>query len=68
MKNMLLAAGAFLLLFSGALQAQQTYTNPLRAADGQPLRVADPFVFRVDSLYYLTGTTRQGSGFDCYTS
>lgn len=68
MKRMLLAAGALLLTFAGALQAQHTYTNPLRTADGEPLRVADPFVFRVDSLYYLTGTTRQGSGFDCYTS
>ena len=42
-------------------------SNPVRTKDGQPLAVADPFVFRHKGLYYLTGTGGD-SGFDYYTS
>lgn len=52
----------------------KTYVNPLRAEDGKILRVADPFVYKHDGMYYLTGTTgTNGSadgdaGFEYYTS
>ena len=59
------AATTFFFFSSSSIE---TYTNPLRTADGEMIRVADPFVFRYDSLYYLTGTTRQNSGFDIYSS
>lgn len=48
--------------------AQSTYTNPVRTQDGAVIRMADPFVWRLGGVYYMTGTTRQQSGFDLYTS
>ena len=67
-KRLYLTGVGILLATAGIAQTQNTYTNPLRTADGKMIRVADPFVFRYDSLYYMTGTTRQNSGFDCYSS
>lgn len=67
-KRFYLTGLGILLATVGIAQTPGTYTNPLRTADGKMIRVADPFVFRYDSLYYMTGTTRQNSGFDCYSS
>lgn len=67
-KRFYLTGMGILLAAVGIAQTPGTYTNPLRTADGKMIRVADPFVFRYDSLYYMTGTTRQNSGFDCYSS
>lgn len=44
-----------------------SYTNPLKTTDGKLLRVADPYVYSHNGMYYLTGTTG-GDGFDYYTS
>ncbi len=68
LKRLYLTGVGILLATAGIAQTHNTYTNPLRTADGKMIRVADPFVFRYDSLYYMTGTTRQNSGFDCYSS
>lgn len=47
--------------------ARGTYVNPLKTAEGDTLRIADPFVYKHEGMYYLTGTTG-GDGFDYYTS
>lgn len=49
---------------------ERTYTNPQRTTDGKEIRVADPFVFLHNGVYYLTGTTNlpDGQGFAYYTS
>lgn len=44
-----------------------TYTNPLKTTDGDTLHIADPFVYRHEGTYFLTGTTGNDS-FDYYTS
>ncbi|RHR38645.1 hypothetical protein DWX23_13675 [Parabacteroides sp. AF18-52] len=46
------------------------HLNPLKTTDSVALSVADPFVYKFDSLYYLTGTTSlpEGMGFAYYTS
>lgn len=51
-------------------QEGKNYTNPLKTEEGNPLYIADPFVYQHDSVYYLTGTTTlpKGEGFACYTS
>ena len=48
----------------------KTYTNPLKTTDGADIHVADPFVYKAENLYYLTGTTTspEGEGFIYYTS
>ena len=61
LKRLYLTGVGILLATAGIAQTHNTYTNPLRTADGKMIRVADPFVFRYDSLYYMTGTTRQNS-------
>lgn len=75
MKNPCLILSALLcMLFVGCNQPKakrfKTYTNPLLAADSSKLFVADPFVYKYDSVYYMTGTTAlpEGEGFACYTS
>ena len=65
----LLAVVSYFAFFcSGTAVARQGYTNPVRDSNGDMVRVADPFVYRHDGVYYLIGTTRQHNGFDCYTS
>jgi hypothetical protein len=44
-----------------------TYTNPV-LADGHPIHMGDPFAFRADGKYYLTGTTSENEGFQMYRS
>lgn len=43
------------------------FTKPVKTSDGKSLTVADPFVYRHNNTYYLTGTTG-GNGFDYYVS
>lgn len=45
-----------------------TFTNPVRTTEGDPVAVADPFVYKYDGVYYMTGTTAEDRGFDYYTS
>ncbi len=53
-----------------AIKSDRTYVNPLKTTDSTDLFIADPFVYKYDSLYYLTGTTvlPEGEGFAYYTS
>jgi hypothetical protein len=46
---------------------QATYTNPV-FADGHPIHMGDPFAFRAEGEYYLTGTTSENEGFQMYRS
>lgn len=45
-----------------------TYTNPLRTVDGDTIYIADPFVYKHEGIYYMTGTTSVDSKFEYYTS
>lgn len=70
----------FLLLLSVCLLAgckestekvtKHAYTNPLQTTDSTALALADPFVYKHDNLYYMTGTADlpDGAGFVCYVS
>ena len=51
-------------------QEGKNYTNPLKTEEGNPLYIADPYVYQHDTVNYLTGTTTlpKGEGFACYTS
>lgn len=69
--RILLLAGCSLLAAHAAQAGDgKTYTNPVRTVDGQPLHIADPFVYTCKGVYYLTGTTNlpEGKGFAYYTS
>ena len=46
----------------------KTYTTPLKTVDGDTIYIADPFVYRHDGIYYMTGTTSNDPDFDYYTS
>ena len=48
LKRLYLTGVGILLATAGIAQTHNTYTNPLRTADGKMIRVADPFVFRYD--------------------
>ena len=62
---LLLSGGA---LLSGCGRAGTSYVNPLKTAEGDTLRIADPFIYKgADNMYYLTGTSGS-NGFDCYKS
>ncbi len=61
------------LLLTGCRQTgkqNKTYLNPLMTSDSAVLRVADPFAYEHEGVYYLTGTTvlPEGEGFACYSS
>ena len=61
------------LLLAGtscATGEEPVYDNPLRTSAGDTVRLADPFVYESDGLYYMTGTTAsaEASGFDYYVS
>ena len=48
---------------------ESSYTNPLLDKDSAVLHLADPFVYKYDSLYYMTGTGGlQDGNFVCYVS
>jgi len=69
----ILFSSLFILFFSCSGQTaknDKSYVNPLLTADSAKLFVADPFVYKHDSVYYLTGTTvlPEGEGFACYAS
>lgn len=51
-------------------ELSKTYSNPLKTIDGAEIYVADPFVYKYDGIYYLTGTSNlpDGEGFAYYTS
>jgi len=53
-----------------AKSSKKTYTNPVKTTDGKEINVADPFVYKHNNIYYLTGTTTlpDGEGFAYYTS
>ena len=55
---------------SCATGEEPVYDNPLRTSAGDTVRLADPFVYESDGLYYMTGTTAsaEASGFDYYVS
>ncbi len=55
------------LAAAGCGGTKDTYANPLATAEGDTLRIADPFVYKHEGVYYLTGTTGN-DGFDYYTS
>lgn len=62
-----------LLLFAAAWSCpakscKKQYTNPIRTVSGESIRMADPFVYKHDGVYYLTGTSNGDVGFDCYAS
>lgn len=64
-------AGLFFVACSlSTKQSGKTYINPLKTTGGAELLIADPFVYKYGSIYYLTGTTAlpEGEGFACYTS
>ena len=58
---------AAILAAAGCGGTNDTYANPLATAEGDTLRIADPFVYKHEGVYYLTGTTGN-DGFDYYTS
>ena len=47
-----------------------SYTNPLTTEDGKVVRIADPFIYHHEGMYYLTGTTKNGelNMFEYFTS
>ena len=49
-------------------KSDMTYTNPLRTVDGDTIYIADPFVYKHEGVYYMTGTTSVDSKFEYYTS
>ena len=55
---------------SCATGEEPVYDNPLRTSAGDTVRLADPFVYESDGLYYMTGPTAsaEASGFDYYVS
>ena len=63
------ASAAFCLQGRPARRAP-VYDNPLRTSAGDTVRLADPFVYESEGLYYMTGTTAsaEASGFDYYVS
>lgn len=69
--GLLLALAAFAItpLHAAVRNAhkQATYTNPVTAG-GHPIHMGDPFAFRADGEYLLTGTTSESEGFQMYRS
>lgn len=67
MRVIVLLLAAMLL---GGCKQPVPYTNPLTTADGNALRIADPFIYHHEGVYYLTGTTKNGelNSFEYYTS
>ena len=47
---------AAILAAAGCGGTNDTYANPLATAEGDTLRIADPFVYKHEGVYYLTGT------------
>ncbi|MDH6304120.1 beta-xylosidase [Parabacteroides sp. PF5-5] len=47
-----------------------SYVNPVKTIDQTEIHLADPFVYKHDGIYYMTGTSNlpQGEGFICYKS
>ena len=64
----------FLTLLFAAIQncpaksGRKHYTNPIRTVSGESIHMADPFIYKHDGIYYLTGTSNADVGFDYYTS
>ncbi|MDF9828957.1 glycoside hydrolase family 43 protein [Parabacteroides sp. PF5-6] len=47
-----------------------SYINPVKTIDQTEIHLADPFVYKHDGIYYMTGTSNlpEGEGFVCYRS
>ena len=60
--------GIAICVFGCARADKPAYTNPVLTTTGEYVAVADPFVYKHEGTYYLTGTTVQDAGFDYYTS
>lgn len=63
--SLLLAA---LFCISGCASKSITYTNPLKTTSDEYISLGDPFVYKHNGVYYMTGTSVTNSGFDYYIS
>ncbi|MEA4917858.1 glycoside hydrolase family 43 protein [Proteiniphilum sp.] len=48
--------------------SQPVFTMQLKTNDGEYVALGDPFVYKHNGTYYMTGTSNPDSGFDYYTS